>query len=194
EIEFSRLFYRDVGRLRPTQNLIDEVGGAPVQVREVWSIGQQASGVDVFAITVNRRQSCAYRQNRKSVPVRRYQRVASDIKCVSLPLERLDGRRDSLGALVFGGGDLEPERAGRRQHLADVQHNGGIIDVGHDRQPPETGDNLAQEFETFASKIGRLVRQTCNVAARPRQTGNQAIGNRVARDREDDRDDRRRLL
>ena len=78
-----------------------------MQVREVWSIGQQASGVDVFAITVNRRQSCAYRQNGKSVPVGRYERVASDIKCVSLTLERLDGGRYVLGAPNFECGDFE---------------------------------------------------------------------------------------
>src|SRR3974377_1000931 len=31
ELEFGRLLDRDVGGLRPTQNLVDEVGGAPVQ-------------------------------------------------------------------------------------------------------------------------------------------------------------------
>jgi hypothetical protein len=32
EIELSRLLDRDISRLRPTQNFVDIVGGAPVQV------------------------------------------------------------------------------------------------------------------------------------------------------------------
>src|ERR1700674_3678301 len=47
EIEFGRLLDRDVGRLRPAQNLVDIVGGAPEQVREVWPIGHQTSRFDV---------------------------------------------------------------------------------------------------------------------------------------------------
>jgi hypothetical protein len=42
--------------------------------------------------------------------------------------------------------------------------------MGHDRQPAETGNNLAQQFEALASKIGRLERQASDVAARSRQT------------------------
>jgi len=39
EIELGRLLDRDVGGLRPAQNLVNIVGGAPMQVREVCSIG-----------------------------------------------------------------------------------------------------------------------------------------------------------
>src|SRR5258708_13769836 len=49
EIEFRGLLDRDVGRLRPAQNLIDIFGSAPEETREVWSIGHQASRFDVFA-------------------------------------------------------------------------------------------------------------------------------------------------
>src|SRR5262249_17300385 len=38
EIELSRLLDWNVGRLRPAQNLVDEVGSAPELVRKVWSI------------------------------------------------------------------------------------------------------------------------------------------------------------
>ena len=48
EIELGRLLDRDVGRLRPAQNLVDIVGGAPEQVREVWSIGHQTARFDVL--------------------------------------------------------------------------------------------------------------------------------------------------
>src|SRR5262249_21234883 len=43
QIELSRLFDRDVGRLGPTQNLVYDVGHAPELVRNVWSIGQQTA-------------------------------------------------------------------------------------------------------------------------------------------------------
>src|SRR5205807_1280679 len=36
EIELGRLLHWDVARLRPAQNLVGIVGGAPEQVREVW--------------------------------------------------------------------------------------------------------------------------------------------------------------
>src|SRR5262245_25271743 len=39
EIEFSRLLDRDVGRLRPAQDFVDHVGGAPEQIRQVWTVG-----------------------------------------------------------------------------------------------------------------------------------------------------------
>jgi hypothetical protein len=46
EIESDRLLDRDFGGLRPAQNLVDELGRAPVEVREVRSIGHQAACVD----------------------------------------------------------------------------------------------------------------------------------------------------
>ena len=90
--------------------------------------------------------------------------------------------------------DLEAERAGRCLNLAHLQHGVGIADIGHDRQPAKTGDNLAQEFEPLAGKIGLLDRQAGDVAARSRQTRDEAGADRVARRREHDRDDRCRLL
>src|SRR5579862_1490661 len=39
EIELGGLLYRDVGRLCPTQNLVDVLTGAPEQIGEVRSIG-----------------------------------------------------------------------------------------------------------------------------------------------------------
>jgi hypothetical protein len=47
----SRLLDRQVARLRPAQNLVDEVGSAPPQDREVRSIGQETS-VDVLPQTL----------------------------------------------------------------------------------------------------------------------------------------------
>src|SRR5262249_17422127 len=76
----------------------------------------------------------------------------TDIKCVCTAIERLEGGYDVFASLDFCCNDLEAERAGRCLDLAHIQHNGGTTDIGQDRQPAETGDNLAQKFESFGRK------------------------------------------
>src|ERR1700745_2660151 len=49
EVEFGRLLHREIGRLRAAQNLIDIVRRSSEKVREIWSIGHQASYLDVLA-------------------------------------------------------------------------------------------------------------------------------------------------
>ena len=109
-----------------------------------------------------------------------HERVGNDIKCLRAALERLEGGRDILRSPDFECGDIEAKRAGRCLNLAHLQHGVGIADIGHDRQPAETGDNLAQEFEPLASKIGLLDRQAGDVAARSRQARDQAGADRVS--------------
>src|ERR1700745_2461075 len=53
EIELGRLLDWDVARLRPAQNLVDIVGGAPELVREVWSIGDQTCRFDVVPVPMH---------------------------------------------------------------------------------------------------------------------------------------------
>src|SRR5262245_55825330 len=48
EIEFRRLLDGDIGRFRSAQNLIDQLGGAPVQVRVVWPIRHQSPSLNVL--------------------------------------------------------------------------------------------------------------------------------------------------
>src|SRR5215472_18299318 len=57
ESELCGLLDWDVTWLRPAQNLVDIIGGAPQQVGEVRSIGHQTSRFDVLPIKVHRRQS-----------------------------------------------------------------------------------------------------------------------------------------
>src|SRR6516225_3873707 len=88
--------------------------------------------------------------------------------------------------------DIPP--AGRGLSFAHFQHRGGIAGIGHDRQMAQTGDNLAQEFEPLAGKIGGLGRQAGDVAARSRQAWYEAGADRIVRRREHDRDNRCHLL
>jgi hypothetical protein len=75
-----------------------------------------------------------------------YERVRTDIKGFRAVLERLEGGRDILASPDFWGGDLQAKRAGCCRNLSHFHHVGGIVRIGPDRQPLETGDNLAQEL------------------------------------------------
>ena len=108
EIELGRLLDRDVGRLRPAQNLVDIVGGAPEQVREIWSIGHQTSRFDVLPEAVHRRQSRAERQGVDANAVGGYERVGHDIKCIRAALERVEGGRDILRSPDFDAATSRP--------------------------------------------------------------------------------------
>src|SRR3954462_1052262 len=79
-------------------------------------------------------------------------------------------------------------------NLLHIQHGSGGIDIEHDRQAAQIGHNLAQKFESLATKIPLLVRQSRDVAARSRKTGDQAGAGRVPGRREYDRNDRCGLL
>ena len=51
EIELGRLLDRKIGGLRPAENSIDEIGGAPELVRVIWPIGHQTSAFDELPLT-----------------------------------------------------------------------------------------------------------------------------------------------
>jgi hypothetical protein len=69
----------------------------------------------------------------------------------------------NAGREILGFPDLrchhrKAERAGRRLSLVHFQHGVWAADVEQDRQRAETGEDLAQHFETLAGKIGLLDR------------------------------------
>jgi len=78
--------------------------------------------------------------------------------------------------------------------IAAVLLMDGCCNIAQDRHSAETRNDLAQQLESLAGKIGGLEGKAGDVAARPRQALHQAAANRVACQRKDDRDDRYRLL
>src|SRR5262245_7783685 len=58
----------------------------------------------------------------------------------------------------------------------------------------KTGYELAQQFDPFGSSVGRQQGEACSVCARSRQTCDETGADRIPHQREDYRDDRRRLL
>jgi hypothetical protein len=115
--------------------------------------------------------------------------VRTDIKRVRAALERPERGRDLLRSPDFERGDLKAERARCSLSFAHFQHCGRILEIGQNRQTAKTLDNLAQEFEPFAGKIGALQRQAGDVAPRPRQARDEAAADRVVCCREHDRND-----
>jgi hypothetical protein len=142
--------------------------------------GHQTSDFDELPDSVHGRQSRAQRQGVDANAVGDYERVGNDIKGVRAALERLEGRSDILGPPDIERGDFEAKRACCSPNLAYVQRGVGIADIGHDRQPVQTGDELAQKFEPLAHGIGPLARQAGDVAARPRKACNNAAADRIA--------------
>src|SRR5262249_2057861 len=163
-------------------------------VRPVYSIGHRTSRFDVLTGIVDRRQSRDERQGVDANSVGQYERVASDIKGLRAAIERLERGRDIFGAPNFECHDIEAERAGGRLNLVHLQCGDGITDIRQAGQPAQTWDNLAQEFESLASKIGCQGREAGDVAARSRKATNKAGANRIPHYRGDDRDNPCRLL
>src|SRR5262245_31018612 len=189
QVEFGRLLHWYVGRLRPAQNLVDILGGAPEKVREVWPIGHQTSRFDILPLNGNRWQSCAHRQNVDANPVGVNERVASNIKCIGAALERLDGGYDVLPSPDFQGRGFEAQRAGRCQNLGHLRQAEGIVRIAQNRQSAERWDDRAQQLDSLGSNIGRLQRQASDVAARSRQTRDQTAAHGVPCQCENDRYD-----
>jgi hypothetical protein len=63
QIDSGRRPYWNIGKLRPAQNLVDDVGDAPELVRNVWSIEYQTARFNVLPNAVHRRQSHAHGQD-----------------------------------------------------------------------------------------------------------------------------------
>jgi hypothetical protein len=94
ELKFGRPLDRNVRRLRPPQNLVHIVGRAsPEKVWEVWSIGDQAARFNDLPSTMYCRQSCSERPGVNAIPVRDYERVVDDVKCIRATIERFEGGR-----------------------------------------------------------------------------------------------------
>ena len=170
EVEFGRLLDRDIAGLSATQNLVDDFGGAPEHIREVWSVGHQNTGLDKLAGADDRRQARGKRKRDDARAVGVNERFLHDVNCVRLGLDRCEGGRDILRAPDFEWRDFDTELVSRGPNLIHFQYSLGIANISYDCEPAETGNNLAQEFESLTSSIGLLDRQSSDVAARPRQT------------------------
>ena len=120
--------------------------------------------------------------------------VQKDVERVRTAVEGVECGRDVVGLPDFQVENLKSKRTCRCLNLASVEDGTGIDDIDQDRQPAQTGDNLAQQFESLASKVGLLTRQPGDVAARSHERCDQAAADGFRRPGKDNRNDRCRLL
>ena len=153
EIELGRLLDRNVTGLCAAQNLVDIVGSAPEQISEVCPVGHQTSCCDVLPEIVHRRQPRGQRQGVDSNLVDKCERVARKIKRLCLTLERLNAGRNVFRPPDFNCDDIEAEHFSRFSNCVHFQRRAGTANVGHNRQPSEAGNNLAQKLQSLARKI-----------------------------------------
>jgi hypothetical protein len=83
--------------------------------------------------------------------------IDHDVKCVHSGL-RLEDGSDILCWPDFEWRDFDAERASRGLNLTHLQLGLGKANIKNDCQPAETWDDLTQEFEPLAGKIGLLDR------------------------------------
>ena len=66
-----------------------------------------------------------------------------DIKCIRATFEPFEGGRDVFRSPDFERDDRKGERTGRCLDLTHLLHGCSIAAIEQDRQPANTGDNLA---------------------------------------------------
>jgi hypothetical protein len=71
----------------------------------------------------------------------------------------------------FQYGEFEPEGLGRCLNLHQFQHGVGKARVGHDRQSAKTGDNLGDELDALARKIGSVAASAALGRLSPKRLG-----------------------
>jgi hypothetical protein len=122
-----------------------------------------------------------------------HQRIGTDIQCLHILLEGVEGRHHICGATNAKHVNFEAEGAGGGLRLHDLQLAALVGDIGDDCEPPQIGKQLAQDFEPLASDIGCLGREAGNVSPRLRQACDKPDTERVYRNWKYNGDGRRFL-
>jgi len=105
---------------------------------------------------VHHRQTRGQRQGVDAQPVAASRKqVLTDIECARAAFERAQGGCNILRPSDFKRVELESKQRGRRLQLAQLQHDGRIADIAHDRQALQVGNGLAQQVEPLSGKIDR---------------------------------------
>jgi hypothetical protein len=94
----------------------------------------------------------------------------------------------------FSKGQKDAERARGCLHIAHLQRRAGVADIGEDGEPPKTGNNIAQNFQSLGGEIVGLQRKAGHIAAPSGKACDKAGAKRVRRNRKHDRDCRGRLF
>jgi hypothetical protein len=114
--------------------------------------------LDKFADIEDRRQPSAERKRDGASAIGDNQSIDHNVKRVRSGLECVEGGSEILCSLDFEWRDFDAERASSGLNLTHLQHGLGKTNIKHNCQPAESRNDLTQEFETLAGKIGLLDR------------------------------------
>ena len=120
--------------LTPAQNFVDQLGGAPVLIREVRSVGYEAASLDMNAVIEHGRQPSAERKRDDARAVGGNKCIDDDVQCVRLGVERLEDGSDIFRSPDFEWRDFQTERAGHCLRLVHLCCGLGNINIPHDCQ------------------------------------------------------------
>src|SRR5262249_37986861 len=142
KLESGWLLDWNIAGLCTPQNLVDQLGRAPEQIREVWAVGHETARLNKRADIENHRQTRAERKRDDSSTVGVNECIAHNVKCVRLCLERLERGCNILGSPDFERHHLDAETASHGLNLGHLQHALGKVSISDDCQPTEPGENL----------------------------------------------------
>jgi hypothetical protein len=143
---------------------------------------------------VHSRHPCAQRKVVDENSVSVGQRVTRDVKCLSTVSERIECGRKIIGLPDLQHHYFETKSLSCGLYLVDLKLASGVTYESEYRQLAECRHEFTQNFEALARKVKRLERHAGNVATGTCHARDQALTNRVTRQREDNRYVRSRLL
>ena len=121
--------------------------------------------------------------------------IGADDERAGLQLDK--GREGGLD-VALGAGlqdmELHPLRARRFLHVSDHALGARIVRVHEQGDHPGLGNQLGKQLEPLGHQLAGEDAEAREVAARPRETGDEADPDRVADAGEDDRDRRGRVF
>ena len=195
KLEGRGLLHRQLGGGGSLEDLIHVGGGAAEEVGQVHAVGHQASSLHKFSPVEARREPEPGRRVEDLGDVDREEGVSSKVERLGVfPGGRGEGTRELVGPPDLQRLRVYAQPAAGLLRRVPLQDHGGVRRIpehGHTREP---GHELGEQLEPFRAELRGQNRQARDVAAWPRQAGDEARPNRIATGRHDDGNGRGRLL
>src|SRR6266508_3012965 len=177
---FGWRLYRKVGRLSAAQNAVDIRRRSPILVDHVRRVGHETAGRDKEAVRVDRRQAMARRERDDEIAMQDAGAIRQHDKAsIRQARERLDGALDVGGVIYRTGHEFERERRRNVLGRADEVIVRRRYGIGHEGGAPEMWRDLFEQGQPFSGDAFFVEHEAGDIAARVRQTRNQARAERV---------------
>src|SRR6266545_2751073 len=189
QLELRRLLDGQVGRLGALEDLIDVGCGAPEHVRTARPIRHEATDLRLLNLPAHRRQAALGCEVCDSCSVSSEERVRQDEEHVRpLSGDCREGSVEVVGAASLQNSKLHPQRPGRARRLSHHEWVAAGVRILEDGDPGDPGHSLFEQLQLFSNDLGGNARQPGDIAAGPREAGDEPTRNRIGNEREDDGD------